>query len=116
LHLSGVTLRDSDWVQASLNRPLTAFDQLWTDRSAVTELKLDCAAIRMGERSNISVLNLDERITQLQLSQSALRLDSTIEAHADFVRSWLEVLKNDKQAIFTAASQAAKAVDHILAC
>jgi antirestriction protein ArdC len=42
-------------------------------------------------------------------------LDATIEAHADYVQSWVKVLKNDKRAIFTAASQAAKAADYILA-
>jgi antirestriction protein ArdC len=43
-------------------------------------------------------------------------VDATIEAHADYVQSWLPVLKNDKRAaIFTAAGQAAKAADFILA-
>jgi len=65
---------DTDWVQASLNRPLTIGDQLWTDQSAMTELQLEGVAIRMGGHTDISVLNLDERITQLQLSQGALRL------------------------------------------
>jgi hypothetical protein len=65
---------DADWVQASVNRPLTTGDQLWTDRSAVSEMQLEGAAFRMGELSNVTVLNLDERITQLQLSQGALRL------------------------------------------
>jgi hypothetical protein len=65
---------ETDWVQASLNRPLTIGDHLWTNRSALAELQLEGAAIRIGERSNLSVLNLDERITQLQLSQGALRL------------------------------------------
>lgn len=41
-------------------------------------------------------------------------LDATIEAHADYVQSWIKVLKDDKKAIFTAASQAAKASDFIL--
>ena len=41
-------------------------------------------------------------------------LDATIEAHADYVASWIKVLKSDKKAIFTAASQAAKASDFIL--
>ena len=40
--------------------------------------------------------------------------DATIEAHASYLDSWLKVLKSDKQAIFTAASQAAKASDFIL--
>jgi hypothetical protein len=65
---------DADWVQASVNRPLTTGDQLWTDRSAVSEIQLEGAAFRMGELSNVTVLNLDDQITQLQLSQGALRL------------------------------------------
>ena len=42
-------------------------------------------------------------------------LDATIENHADYVASWIKVLKGDKKAIFTAASQASKASDYILA-
>jgi antirestriction protein ArdC len=41
-------------------------------------------------------------------------IDSTIAAHASYVASWIRVLKNDKGAIFTAASAAAKASDFIL--
>jgi hypothetical protein len=42
---------DPDWVQASLNRPLTTGDQLWTDRGGAAELQLEGAAIRMGART-----------------------------------------------------------------
>jgi antirestriction protein ArdC len=38
-------------------------------------------------------------------------VDATLEAHADYVQNWIKVLKDDKKAIFTAASQAAKASD-----
>ena len=34
---------------------------------------------------------------------------ATLEGHAGYIQSWLKVLKNDKRAIFTAASQASKA-------
>ncbi len=37
----------------------------------------------------------------------------TREDHAAYVASWLKVLKNDKKAIFTAASHAQKAIDHL---
>ncbi len=33
--------------------------------------------------------------------------------HASYIASWLEVLKNDKRAVFVAASQASKAVDYL---
>jgi antirestriction protein ArdC len=37
----------------------------------------------------------------------------TREDHAAYIASWLKVLKNDKRAIFTAASHAQKAIDHL---
>ena len=33
--------------------------------------------------------------------------------HAAYIGSWLKVLKNDKRAIFTAASYAQKAADYL---
>lgn len=42
-------------------------------------------------------------------------IDATIEAHADYLSSWIKILKSDKGAIFSAAALAAKAADFILA-
>ena len=39
---------------------------------------------------------------------------TTIPNHAGYIDSWLKVLKNDKRAIFTAASQASKAHRYIV--
>lgn len=39
---------------------------------------------------------------------------ATIPNHAGYIESWLKVLKNDKRAIFTAASQASKAHRYIV--
>ena len=38
-------------------------------------------------------------------------IGATIENHAFYLDNWLSILKNDKKAIFTAASQASKAAD-----
>lgn len=46
---------------------------------------------------------------------AALTITPTVR-HADYLGSWLEVLKEDNRAIFRAASQASKAADFILAC
>jgi antirestriction protein ArdC len=35
------------------------------------------------------------------------------EDHASYIHNWLKVLKDDKRAIFTAASHASKAVDFL---
>ena len=45
---------------------------------------------------------------------AALGITPTVR-HADYLASWLEVLKEDNHAIFRAASQASKAADFILA-
>ena len=45
---------------------------------------------------------------------AALGIAPTVR-HADYLASWLEVLREDNRAIFRAASQASKAADWILA-
>jgi hypothetical protein len=63
---------ESDWVQATLNRPLTAGDRLWADARARAEVQVGGAMIRMSADTGMSILNLDDRIAQVQLSQGVL--------------------------------------------
>lgn len=65
---------ENDWVEAGLNRPLTSGDRLWADRGARVEVQLGGAMLRMGADTALGVLNLDDRITQLQLTQGVLNL------------------------------------------
>ena len=46
---------------------------------------------------------------------ATLGLNYEIENHASYIGSWLKALKNDNRFIFSAASQAQKAVDYITA-
>ncbi|RAN36949.1 ArdC family protein [Hyphomonas pacifica] len=46
---------------------------------------------------------------------ASLAITPTVR-HTDYIGSWLEVLREDKRAIFRAASLASKAADFILAC
>nr|WP_221893249.1 zincin-like metallopeptidase domain-containing protein [Pusillimonas minor] len=39
---------------------------------------------------------------------------ATVENHASYMASWIKVLKNDKNAIFTAAKHAGAAMDYLL--
>jgi hypothetical protein len=64
----------SDWVRAAINRPVTSGDRLWVDGNSRAELQLGGAAIRLGADTSLAVLNLDDRMTQLQLSQGTLKL------------------------------------------
>ena len=73
---------------------------------------------QFGKRFGDDAYAFEELVAELGAAFTVGQLgmvDATIEAHADYVQSWVRVLKNDKQAIFTAASQAAKAADYMLA-
>jgi hypothetical protein len=53
-----------DWNQATLNRPLTTGDRLWTDDGARAEVQVGAAMVRMDAATGVSLLNLDDRIAQ----------------------------------------------------
>ena len=63
-----------EWVEAVVNRPLTTGDRLWADANSRAELQLGGAAIRLGASSSVTILNLDDRIAQVQLSQGSLKI------------------------------------------
>ncbi len=65
---------EDDWVQATINRPLTTGDRLWADPGARTEIQIGGAMVRMNGGTSVSVLNLDDQIAQLQLTQGALNV------------------------------------------
>ena len=63
-----------DWVRAAINRPLTTGDRLWTGGNSRAELQIGGAAIRMGPSTSLVLLNLDDRIAQVQLTQGTLKV------------------------------------------
>jgi hypothetical protein len=60
---------ENDWMQATLNRPLTTGDRLLTDAGSRAEIEIGGAVIRMNAGTSVAMLNLDDRIVQLQLTQ-----------------------------------------------
>lgn len=57
----------------------------------------------------------EELIAEIGAAFACARLGIKGELrHAAYIESWLKVLKNDKRAIFTAASQAQKAADYLI--
>lgn len=65
---------ESDWAEATPNRPLTTADRLWTEPGARAELGVGPVTVRLGSSTDFTLLNLDDRIVQLQLSQGTLLL------------------------------------------
>jgi hypothetical protein len=61
-----------DWTDASVNRPVIADDELWTDLDSRAELHLGSAAIRLGSMTAFSFLALDDHLAQIRLSQGTL--------------------------------------------
>lgn len=73
---------------------------------------------QFGKRFGDNAYAFEELVAELGAAFTVGQLgmvDATIEAHANYLNSWVRVLRDDKRAIFTAASQAAKAADYILA-
>lgn len=60
---------------------------------------------------------VEELIAELSAAYlcSELGIVGRLENHASYLNSWLRVLKSDKNAIFTAAAQASKSFDFIMA-
>ena len=60
---------EDDWVRATVNRPLGSGDRLWSQPDSRAEVQVGGAMLRMSADTAVSVLNLDDQITQLQLTQ-----------------------------------------------
>jgi hypothetical protein len=61
-----------EWTNATLNYPLTIGDHMWTDRGGRTELELGSAFVRLAPETEFSVIDLDDRIAQLRITQGAI--------------------------------------------
>ena len=65
---------ENDWVLATMNRPLITGDRLWVDAGARAELQVGSAVIRMSGSTSVTLLNLEDRVAQVQLAQGTLNV------------------------------------------
>lgn len=65
---------DSDWASATINRPITTGDKLWSEENSRAEVDLGSAAIRLSGDTGFSFLNLDDHTAQVQLSAGTLHI------------------------------------------
>lgn len=63
-----------DWTDATINYPLHGGDHLWTDADARAELTVGSNAIRLAPQSAFGFLALDDRTTQVRLSEGSLEV------------------------------------------
>ena len=63
-----------DWTAATPNYPLTVGDHLWADERSRAELHIGSTAMRLDDHTAIAFLNLDDRMTQVRLSDGTLNI------------------------------------------
>ena len=63
-----------DWSDASINRPLTTGDRLSTGNGARAELELGGGSLRMDSQTNFGLLDLNDQLAQVELTQGTLNL------------------------------------------
>jgi len=100
------SFRDAESYYATLAHEMTH----WTRHGK--RLERDFGRKRWGDEGYA----MEELVAELGAAFLASDLDLTPEPredHAAYIASWLKVLKNDKRAIFTAASHAQRAADYL---
>ena len=63
-----------DWVQGSVNRPLTIADNVWADKNSRAELNVGTGLIRIGSETSLTLTNVSDNSVQLSLHQGAMNL------------------------------------------
>jgi len=63
---------EDDWVSAVPNRPMVTGDDLWADEDSRAEVHVGSTAIRLGPKTGITFLALDDHTTQVRLAQGSL--------------------------------------------
>jgi hypothetical protein len=65
---------EDDWVLAQPNRPLVTGDRVWSDTGSRAEIEIGTATARLGSTTSVALLNLDDRMAQIDLAQGTLNL------------------------------------------
>src|SRR5580704_7385428 len=63
-----------DWATAEINRPITIGDKLWADQDSLVEVGLGSAAIRLNSNTAFTILNLDDNVTQVSVSEGTINV------------------------------------------
>ena len=63
-----------DWVQGSLNRPLTNGDNVWADKDSRAELNVGTGLMRISSETSLTVTNVSNDAVQVELHQGTLNV------------------------------------------
>ncbi len=65
---------ETDWSEASVNRPVTTGDRLYTDQGARAELEVGPFAVRLSQGTDVTLASLSDQLMQLGVGQGTLRV------------------------------------------
>jgi hypothetical protein len=65
---------ETTWSEASVNRPVTTGDRLYTDPGASAELEVGPFAVRLSGSTDVTLANLNDQIMQLGIGQGSVRV------------------------------------------
>ena len=63
-----------EWVQGSVNRPLTIADNVWADKNSRAELNVGTGLIRINSETSLTLTNVSDNSVQLSLHQGTMNL------------------------------------------
>jgi FecR protein len=63
-----------DWVDGSVNRPLTIGDNVWADKDSRAELNLGTGVMRISSETSLTITNVTNDAVQVQLHQGTLNV------------------------------------------
>jgi FecR protein len=63
---------ENEWIDAAINRPLVAGDNLWADENSRVEVHIGSTALRLGAKTGITLLEVSDRAAQIRLVQGSL--------------------------------------------
>ncbi len=64
----------NDWVAATLNRPMTTADRIWTDKDSRAEVQVGSGTFRMDAETSVTLSNVSDNSVQVELDQGTLFL------------------------------------------
>ncbi|MGD1102134.1 MAG: DUF6600 domain-containing protein [Terriglobia bacterium] len=65
---------ETEWSEATVNRPVTTGDRLYTDPGARAELEVGPFAVRLSQSADVTLANLNDQLMQLGVGQGTLRV------------------------------------------
>lgn len=65
---------ETEWSEATVNRPVTVGDRLFADQGARAELEIGNVAVHLSQNTDVTMANLNDQLVQLGVGQGSLRV------------------------------------------